>query len=100
MVMNTLLRAAGDAAYRLGLGPRPSDVPDHALVELVEGPARLAPGRALDLGCGTGRNALYLARAGWETVGVDMVATPSRWRAERPPRSRSRSSSSRATSRD
>lgn len=73
MVMNTLLRAAGDAAYRLGLGPRPSDVPDHTLVELVEGPARLAPGRALDLGCGTGRNALYLARRGWETVGVDMV---------------------------
>ena len=73
MVMNTLLRAAGDAAYRLGLGPRPSDVPDHTLVELVEGPGRLAPGRAFDLGCGTGRNALYLARAGWETVGVDMV---------------------------
>ena len=40
MVMNTLLRAAGDATYRLGLGPRPSDVPDHTLVELVEGPAR------------------------------------------------------------
>jgi SAM-dependent methyltransferase len=73
MVMNTLLRAAGEAAYRLGLGPRPSDVPDHTLVELVEGPGRLAPGRALDLGCGTGRNALYLARRGWETVGVDMV---------------------------
>jgi SAM-dependent methyltransferase len=73
MVLNTLLRAAGDAAYRLGLGPRPSNVPDHTLVELVEGHGRLAPGRALDLGCGTGRNALYLAGHGWETVGVDMV---------------------------
>src|SRR6185312_13451966 len=100
MVMNTLLRAAGDATYRLGLGPRPSDVPDHALVELVEGPARLAPGRALDLGCGTGRNALYLARAGWETVGVDMVGYAVEVARRKAAAQSSRSSSSRATSRD
>ncbi|MET0994395.1 MAG: class I SAM-dependent methyltransferase, partial [Mycobacterium sp.] len=43
------------------------------LVELVEGPNRLTPGRALDLGCGTGRNAIYLARHGWETTGVEMA---------------------------
>lgn len=30
------------------------------------------PGRALDLGMGTGRNALYLASEGWETTGVDI----------------------------
>jgi SAM-dependent methyltransferase len=29
------------------------------------------PGRALDLGCGTGTNVLYLARHGWNTTGVD-----------------------------
>ncbi|HET7667002.1 MAG TPA: class I SAM-dependent methyltransferase [Mycobacterium sp.] len=50
-------------------------MPDHRLVELVEGPHRLPPGRALDLGCGTGRNALYLASQGWDTVGVEMVGT-------------------------
>jgi SAM-dependent methyltransferase len=71
--MNSVLQAVGSAAYRLGLGPQPSDVPDHRLVELVEGPDRLAPGRALDLGCGTGRNALYLAGHGWEAIGVEMV---------------------------
>ena len=70
--MNSALRSVADVAYRLGLGPRPSDVPDHRLVELVEGPNRLAPGRALDLGCGTGRNAMYLGRHGWETAGVEM----------------------------
>jgi SAM-dependent methyltransferase len=72
-MMNSVLRVAGDLAYRLGLGPQPSDVPDHRLVELVEGPDKLAPGRALDLGCGTGRNAIYMALHAWETIGVEMV---------------------------
>jgi SAM-dependent methyltransferase len=31
----------------------------------------LPPGRALDLGCGEGRNALWLAQKGWDAVGVD-----------------------------
>ncbi|MGH3066240.1 MAG: class I SAM-dependent methyltransferase [Gaiellaceae bacterium] len=33
--------------------------------------AGLEPGRALDLACGEGRNALWLARLGWEVTGVD-----------------------------
>lgn len=73
LVVNSILRAVGELAYRAGLGPQPSDVPDHRLVELVEGPHRLPPARGLDLGCGTGRNALYLAAHGWDTIGVEMV---------------------------
>jgi len=32
------------------------------------------PGRALDLGCGTGTNAITLAQHGWQATGVDFVA--------------------------
>ena len=38
---------------------------------LVEELAGLPPGRALDLACGEGRNAIWLARRGWEVTGVD-----------------------------
>lgn len=33
----------------------------------------LKPGRALDLGCGTGTNVIYLTQHGWQTTGVDFV---------------------------
>jgi SAM-dependent methyltransferase len=71
-MVNSVLRTVADVTYRLGIGPRPSDVPDHRLVEVVEGPDRLAAGRAVDLGSGTGRNAIYLPRHGWDVVGVEM----------------------------
>ena len=38
---------------------------------LVAEAERLAAGRALDLGCGEGRNAVWLAERGWEVTGVD-----------------------------
>lgn len=36
--------------------------------------APLPPGRALDLACGEGRNALWLDSLGWEVTGVDYSA--------------------------
>ena len=40
------------------------------LVTLVES-GRIKPGSAIDLGCGTGANAIYLAQHGFEVTGVD-----------------------------
>ena len=45
-----------------------SPAPNRFLVAEVES---LPPGRALDLACGEGRNALWLARLGWRVTGVD-----------------------------
>lgn len=33
--------------------------------------ADVTPGRAVDLACGEGRNAVWLAQRGWEVIGVD-----------------------------
>jgi len=41
--------------------------------ELMEHIAGHSAGRALDLGCGTGTNALTLARHGWQVTGVDFI---------------------------
>ncbi len=41
--------------------------------EIIALSRELPPGRALDLGCGTGRACIWLARAGWQVDGVDFV---------------------------
>ncbi|MEV5495393.1 class I SAM-dependent methyltransferase [Nonomuraea fuscirosea] len=59
--------------YRDGKPPWDTGVTPPELVALTEGPRSLPPGRALELGCGTGTNALYLARHGWDVTAVDLI---------------------------
>jgi SAM-dependent methyltransferase len=51
-------------------GPLFGVEPNRFLVAEIEG---LTPGRALDLACGAGRNAVWLAEQGWTVTGVDFA---------------------------
>ncbi|ORV82699.1 methyltransferase type 12 [Mycobacterium interjectum] len=65
--------------YRIGFTPWEGHAIGQGLRDLIEGtvdsPA-LATGSALDVGCGTGDCAIYLAQHGWKVTGVDYVAKP------------------------
>lgn len=55
--------------------------PDESLPELLS--VAGMPGRALDLGCGNGRNSVLLASEGWEVDAVDHSQEALRWAAEK-----------------
>lgn len=50
--------------------PWDSGISPPELMEFIE---NHAPGRALDLGCGTATNVITLAQHGWEVTGIDFV---------------------------
>lgn len=56
--------------------------PDENLVRFVER-GLAGGGRALDLGCGPGRNALFLAERGFEVDAVDLAPAAVAWARER-----------------
>src|SRR5205807_8102223 len=56
--------------------------PDENLVSYVER-GLIEPGTALDLGCGPGRNAHYLASAGFEVDAVDLSPAAIDWARQR-----------------
>jgi SAM-dependent methyltransferase len=62
-----------DTLYRLGR-PVWDTPPPEELREAIEGPTAMPPGHALDVGCGSGANVIYLAQQGWQATGVDFSA--------------------------
>lgn len=69
--LTVLWRLTYAVAYRTGRTPWDTGITPPEVVELIEGPHAPPPGRALDLGCGTGTNVRYLAEHGWTAVGVE-----------------------------
>ena len=59
--------------YRLGFAPWERRNVAESWQPLFEGPDALEPGRALDIGCGSGRDAVHLAGRGWQVTAVEFV---------------------------
>ncbi|MFG2926656.1 class I SAM-dependent methyltransferase [Streptomyces sp. NPDC048305] len=59
--------------YRDGKPPWDWGITPPELIAVVEGADAVRPGSALELGCGTGTNAVYLAGHGWRVDAVDLV---------------------------
>ena len=57
--------------YQVGETPWDSEEPDQHLVEFLRS-GSVGPGQALDVGCGTGTNALWLASQGFTVLGIDI----------------------------
>lgn len=65
--------------YRVGFTPWDGHPLAQRLKDVIEGTgdsAALPAGSALELGCGTGDCAIYLAQHGWDVTAVDFVAKP------------------------
>jgi SAM-dependent methyltransferase len=63
-----------DAQYRLGTPPWETGKPASELVKVLD-EGILSPGTVLELGCGTGADAVLLARRGFEVTAVDSSPT-------------------------
>jgi SAM-dependent methyltransferase len=63
-----------DRPYRVGPVPWDTGRPSPELKKLVKD-GKLRPGRLVDLGCGSGLNAVYLAGKGFDVTAIDIAPT-------------------------
>lgn len=68
--MQTLFRRLLFQYWYFGQPPWDTGISPPELLEFIH---THQPGRAIDLGCGTGTNVVTLARAGWRVTGVDFA---------------------------
>jgi methyl halide transferase len=58
--------------YEAGTPPWDTGRPSSELIRVLSA-AKIQPRRAIELGCGTGTNAVWLAQQGFDVTGVDLV---------------------------
>jgi len=63
-----------DEHYRSGNAPWNSDKPTRGLIDLVDS-GKIKPCKVLELGCGTGTNAIYLISRGFSVTAIDIAKT-------------------------
>lgn len=63
------ISAEWDERYTTYADRMPDDPPSAVLIGVAQG---LTPGTALDIGCGIGANAVWLAAQGWATTALDV----------------------------
>jgi SAM-dependent methyltransferase len=63
-----------DAIYRRNAAPWDTGRPSSELARAIRDGV-VQPGRALELGCGTGTNAIYLAQQGFDVTAIDIAPT-------------------------
>jgi SAM-dependent methyltransferase len=67
-------RASWEQRYINGELPWDNNKPDLHLRRVIE-EYRVRPGKALEIGCGTGTNSIWLAENGFEVTGLDLSQT-------------------------
>jgi 2-polyprenyl-3-methyl-5-hydroxy-6-metoxy-1,4-benzoquinol methylase len=69
-MLRDYLRKYAFHVWYLGTPPWESGITPPELLAFIQD---RPPGKAIDLGCGTGTNVITLARHGWEATGIDFV---------------------------
>jgi SAM-dependent methyltransferase len=69
---SVFIRALYEFMYWRGMPRWDTGITPPEVKQLIE-VEHLPPGRALDIGCGTGTNVVYLAQHGFAVVGIDFV---------------------------
>lgn len=69
---NLLRRLKFNTSYFFGNAPWDTNISPPELYDFI---AHHPPGRALDIGCGTGTNVITLVNAGWQADGFDFASS-------------------------
>jgi methyl halide transferase len=72
--MKTTTASEWNERYQQGETPWDSGLPSKELIRVLD-EEKIQPCRTIELGCGTGTNAVYLASRGFDVWGVDLSAS-------------------------